>query len=33
VGGPTSENKLDKDLTESLEGDDPWMQQRVSQQK
>ena len=33
VGGPTSENKLDKELTESLEGDDPWMQQRVSQQK
>ena len=33
VGGPTSENKLDKDLTESLEGDDPWMQQKISQQK
>jgi hypothetical protein len=26
---PTSENKLDKDLTDSLETDDPWMQQKL----
>tara|TARA_Y100000590_G_scaffold469746_1_gene659495 strand:- start:1419 stop:2285 length:867 start_codon:yes stop_codon:yes gene_type:complete len=31
VGGPTSENKLDKDMTDSLEADDPWMQQKLSQ--
>jgi hypothetical protein len=33
VGGPPSENKLDQDLTNSLEGDDPWMQQKNAQQK
>ena len=33
AGGPTSENKLDQDLTNSLEGDDPWMQQKNAQQK
>jgi hypothetical protein len=32
VGGPTSENKLDQEMTDSLEGDDPWMQQKVAQQ-
>ena len=26
---PTSENKLDKDLTDSLESNDPWMQQKM----
>jgi len=26
---PTSDNKLDKDLTDSLETDDPWMQQKL----
>ena len=26
---PTSNNKLDKDLTDSLETDDPWMQQKL----
>ena len=31
AGGPTSENKLDKDMTDSLEGEDPWMQQKLSQ--
>ena len=31
AGGPTSENKLDKDITDSLEGNDPWMQQKISQ--
>ncbi len=28
---PTSDNKLDKDLTDSLETDDPWMQQKLKQ--
>ena len=32
VGGPTSENKLDADMTDSLEGDDPWMQQKLSRE-
>jgi len=32
-GGPTSENKLDRDITDSLEGDDPWMQQKASANK
>lgn len=26
---PTSDNRLDKDLTDSLETDDPWMQQKL----
>ena len=26
---PSSDNKLDKDLTDSLETDDPWMQQKL----
>ena len=30
-GIPTSDNKLDKDLTDSLETDDPWMQQKLKQ--
>jgi len=30
VGGPTSENKLDKDMTESLDREDPWMQQKMN---
>ena len=30
VGGPTSENKLDKDMTDSLEGEDPWLQRKSS---
>ena len=29
---PTSENKLDKDLTDSLEDSDPWMQQKLERQ-
>ena len=30
---PTSDNKLDKDLTDSLETDDPWMQQKLERMK
>jgi len=30
VGGPTSENKLDQEMKDSLEGDDPWLQRKSS---